>query len=73
MSVILKPLLHFDQRLGVLMGCSDGYKRRCWPILTAWLSNHMESCNILNTKFNMCPRCEITINRLGEYEAELLK
>ncbi|KAH0604492.1 uncharacterized protein H6S33_006869 [Morchella sextelata] len=73
MSVILEPLLHFDQRLGVLMGCSDGYERRCWPILTAWLSDHMESCNILNTKFNLCPKCEIPVNRLGEYEAEPLK
>jgi hypothetical protein len=39
----------------------------------AWLSDHMESCNILNTKFNLCPKCEIPVNRLGEYEAEPLK
>ncbi|KAI5838892.1 hypothetical protein DFP73DRAFT_599509 [Morchella snyderi] len=69
LSVVLEPLLHFDQSAGILMGCSDGYERRCWPILAAWLADHVENCNLLSTKFNMCLKCEIPVNKLGEYQA----
>ncbi|KAI5848606.1 hypothetical protein DFP73DRAFT_474133, partial [Morchella snyderi] len=70
LSVVLEPLLHFDQSVGILMGCSDGYERRCWRILAAWLADHVEKCNLLSTKFNMCPKCEIPVNKLGEYQAD---
>lgn len=55
------------------MGCTDGYETPCWPILTAWFSDHMERCNILNTKFSVCHKYEIPVNRFGEYEAKPLK
>ncbi|KAI5837723.1 hypothetical protein DFP73DRAFT_600707 [Morchella snyderi] len=70
LSVVLEPLLHFDQSVGILMGYSDGYERRCWPILAAWLADHVENCNLLSTNFNMCPKCEISVNKLGEYQAD---
>ncbi|KAI5845805.1 hypothetical protein DFP73DRAFT_593977 [Morchella snyderi] len=66
LSVVLGPLLHFDRSVGILMGCSDGYERRCWPILAAWMADHVENCNLLSTKFNMGPKCKIPVNKLGE-------
>ncbi|KAI5836726.1 hypothetical protein DFP73DRAFT_601965 [Morchella snyderi] len=65
LSVVLEPLLHFDQSVGILMECSDGYERRCWPILAAWLADHVENCNLLSPKFNMCPKCEIPRQQTG--------
>ncbi|KAI5842158.1 hypothetical protein DFP73DRAFT_480379 [Morchella snyderi] len=70
LSPVLEPLLHFDQSVGILMRCSDGYARRCWPIMAASMADHMENCNLLSTKFNLCPKCEIPVNKVGEYEAE---
>ncbi|KAF8429990.1 hypothetical protein BGX38DRAFT_1104985 [Terfezia claveryi] len=35
--------------------CGDGKVRRCIPILSAWLADHMENVNIHGIKTNHCP------------------
>jgi len=67
MTIVLHPLRNIDLTYGISMPCPDGRTRRCWPILAAWLADHAEHCNLHNTKYNLCPKCEITWKDLGSY------
>ena len=52
---------------GVLIDCADGRVRNCFPILAAWIADHMENVALHGVKSNACPRCEISPDMLGSH------
>jgi len=50
---------------GVLIDCSDGKVRRCFPLLSAWVADHMENVTLDGLKSNACPTCEVPAGKLG--------
>ena len=47
------------------MICRDGKLRRCIPMLSTWLADHMENVNIHGIKTNRCPVCIASPQQLG--------
>jgi len=50
---------------GVPIDFADGKVQRCFPILSAWVADHMESVTLHGCKSNACPRCEVPARELG--------
>jgi len=44
---------------------ADGKVRLCFPILSAWIAEHMENVALHRLKSNACPRCEVPTHELG--------
>jgi len=45
--------------------CPDGKVRRCFPILAAWIADHMENVALHGIKSKICPRCKVPAVKLG--------
>jgi len=43
----------------------DGKVRKCIPVLSTWLANHIENVNIYSIKTNWCPVCIATLEQVG--------
>jgi len=50
---------------GVNIDCADGKVRRCFPILSSWIDDHMENVALLEIKSNVCPKSEVLPGELG--------
>ncbi|KAI0342014.1 hypothetical protein BDW22DRAFT_1331469 [Trametopsis cervina] len=72
MKSILEPLIDAG-KLGVDMVCADGYVRKIFPIIAAYVADHPEQCLIVNVQENHCPRGKIPPNRRGEPDGCLLR
>ena len=51
--------------IGIPIDCADGKVRLCFPILSAWIADHMENVALHGLKTNACPKCEVPTNELG--------
>ena len=63
-ELIFAPLQD-PARDGVPMDCADGKVRTCFPILAAWIADHMENVTLHGIKSNVCPTCEVPTRELG--------
>ncbi|KAF8414746.1 hypothetical protein BGX38DRAFT_1110774 [Terfezia claveryi] len=54
-----------EQECGSDILCEDGKVRKCIPVLSAWLADHMENVNIHGIKTNRCPVCIVSPRELG--------
>ncbi|KAF8414646.1 hypothetical protein BGX38DRAFT_1281763 [Terfezia claveryi] len=64
--LVFAPIHEFDEKEGgsdIL--CGDGKVRKCIPVLSAWLADHMENVNIHDIKTNRCPVCIVSPRELG--------
>jgi len=50
---------------GVPIDCADGKVQRCFPILSAWVADHMENMTLHGLKSNACHTCEVPAGKLG--------
>jgi len=50
---------------GVNIDSADGKVRRWFPILSAWIADHMENVALHGIKSNVCPKCEVLSGELG--------
>jgi len=51
--------------VGISIDCADGTVRLCFPILSAWIADHMENVALHALTTNACPKCEVPTNELG--------
>jgi len=63
-EMIFAPLQH-TELAGVQIDCADGKIRRCFPILSAWVTDHMENVTLHGSKSKACPTCEVPAGELG--------
>ncbi len=63
-KLIFEPLRDTTHQ-GVPIDCADGKIRRCFPILSGWIADHMENVTLHGIKTNACPKCEVPPEELG--------
>jgi len=51
--------------VGIPIDCANSKVRLCFPILSAWIADHMENVALHWLKTNTCPKCEVPTNELG--------
>jgi hypothetical protein len=47
------------------MDCADGGIQSCFPIMSAWIADHMENISLPGIKSNDCPSCEVPPEELA--------
>ncbi|KAJ7158358.1 hypothetical protein C8R43DRAFT_882678 [Mycena crocata] len=65
MRVMLEPLKAAGNN-GMRMNCADGFVRKVFPILSAYIADYPEQCLIACCRENSCPRCLVAGNNRGE-------
>src|SRR5207302_1835736 len=64
-DLIFAPLQPVAQD-GTVMDCSDGKRRLCFPILSAWIADHAEHVALHGINSKSCPKCEVPGRELGD-------
>ena len=64
-DLILAPLQEITNN-GVVMDCTDGKTRLCFPILSTWIADHAEHTILNGISSESCPQCEVPATKLGQ-------
>ncbi|EUC56746.1 hypothetical protein RSOL_193550 [Rhizoctonia solani AG-3 Rhs1AP] len=66
MKIVLEPLVKAGNE-GVEMECGDGFVRRCFPILAAYIADNPEQTMIAGCRRNRCYRCTVGRDKRGDF------
>ena len=67
MRWVLQPISE-PRKKGIAMMSGDGVWRRCHPIFANFVGDYPEQALVTCTYNGRCPKCEVTPDRLGEYQ-----
>ncbi|KAK7059345.1 hypothetical protein R3P38DRAFT_3303366 [Favolaschia claudopus] len=68
MRAILEPLVEAGKK-GETMDCADGFVRRMFPILAAYIGDYPGQFLVACCRENSCPRCLVELGKRGELNA----
>lgn len=71
-SDVLSPITDGSGQEGFEMFCADESIRLCFPVICAWLADHMENANLHCININRCPTCTARPDELGLISDEKL-
>jgi len=63
-DLVLVPLQQIG-REGMVMDCADGKTRLCFPILSAWITDHAKHAGLQGIGSKLCSKCEVPCEELG--------
>jgi len=66
MEAIFAPIVALENS-GLEIECADGKDRLCFPLLSAWIADHLENVTLHGIQQNQCAVCKVRPEQLGSY------
>jgi len=62
---LIFALLNSAVRDGAPLDCGDCKIRRCFPIMSGWIEDHIANVTLPGMQSNACRKCELSPEELG--------